>query len=146
MFDPLDKSRNSRPTRLGSSARNAAATTTDADRLSAAVGIAHLGLGAIGVVYAGVGLLTAAAISPVFLIPVAARLITDILSCYAGLLIRDGRRRGALVAILAGVMRAVLLVITASFGITLVLTVVLIGAAVWILPTFTTPEPTRSRS
>jgi len=116
------------------STRRADAADTEQARARTLIGVPHLVVGAIGLVLDCVGVLTAGALTPVLLIPVALRVVVDGLTAYAGLLITDGYRRGAILAIVTGVLRLALLLLGARFGLTLVITVLLIGGAVWLLP------------
>lgn len=125
---------------LGSSSRYSAAAA-DTGKFTSFIGMAHVILGAVGLVSAGAGVLTAAVMSPLFVIPVVVRALLEGLTCYAGLMIGDGLRKGALLAIGTGVIRVVLLVFMSSFGVTLAVTVVLGAAVVWILPTLTSSGP-----
>ncbi len=54
--------------------------------------------------------------------------------CLAGLWITDGRRRGAILAIGCDVVHAILLVLSAQWGIELALAVVLSVATIWVMP------------
>ena len=51
--------------------------------------------------------------------------------------LRDGRRRGAILAAVMGLLRVVVLVVSGSFGVDLVLTVLLLIGVGYVWPTLT---------
>lgn len=113
------------------------------ERAPTSIGIAHVVFGAVGLTSAGVGLLFNAN-SPLLVAVLVGRIGFELLTCYAGLLISDGRRRGALIAIATGMVRTMLLALSGARGLTLVVSVVLIGAVVWLMPTLRRDKPGHS--
>lgn len=107
------------------------------------VGIAHVILGAVGLTAAGVGLLFSAQ-TPLLVAVLLARVVFESATCCAGLLITDGQRKGAVVALVTGALRIALLLVTGSMGLMLVVSVVLLGAAGWLLPSLARGEVKRA--
>lgn len=98
------------------------------------VGGAHVVIGAIGLVGLAVAFIFAGSITASLpgLIVLA---ITQGATVLGGLWLRDGRRRGAIVASVMGMLRVVVLVVRGSFGVDLVLTVLLLVGVVYVWPT-----------
>ena len=122
----------------GARHRRAVGRSRDAegDRLTATdvVGFGHIILGALGVVSAGVSIIfmgaftLEAAGASLLLLTVAG------LTVLAGLWIRDGHRRGAILAAGLDVCRLAVLVLAGSLGVDMVLTIALLIGAIWVLP------------
>ena len=112
----------------------------DDEQVPTIVGFAHLGLGAVGLTAAGVGLLFNAQ-TPVLLAVLIVRVVFELATCYAGLLIKDGLKKGAVIALVTGAVRIALLLVSADVGLMLLVSVVLVGASGWLLPTLARPEP-----
>ncbi len=100
------------------------------------VGGAHVVLGAIGLVGLVVAFMFAGSITASLpgLIVLA---ITQGATVLGGLWLRDGRRRGAILASVMGLLRVVVLVVSGSFGVDLVLTVILLVGVGYVWPTLT---------
>ncbi len=100
------------------------------------VGGAHVVLGAIGLVGLVVAFMFAGSITASLpgLIVLA---ITQRAPVLGGLWLRDGRRRGAILASVMGLLRVVVLVVSGSFGVDLVLTVTLLVGVGYVWPTLT---------
>ncbi len=100
------------------------------------VGGAHVVLGAIGLVGLVVAFMFAGSISASLpgLIVLA---ITQGATVLGGLWLRDGRRRGAILASVMGLLRVVVLVVSGSFGVDLVLTGLLLIGVGFVWPTLT---------
>ena len=100
------------------------------------VGGAHVVLGAIGLVGLVVAFMFAGSITASLpgLIVLA---ITQRATVLGGLWLRDGRRRGAILASVMGLLRVVVLVVSGSFGVDLVLTVTLLVGVGYVWPTLT---------
>ncbi len=100
------------------------------------VGGAHVVLGAIGLVGLVVAFMFAGSITASLpgLIVLA---ITQGATVLGGLWLRDGRRRGAILAAVMGLLRVVVLVVSGSFGVDLVLTVILLVGVGYVWPTLT---------
>lgn len=100
------------------------------------VGGAHVVLGAIGLVGLVVAFMFAGSITASLpgLIVLA---ITQGATVLGGLWLRDGRRRGAILASVMGLLRVVVLVVSGSFGVDLVLTVTLLVGVGYVWPTLT---------
>lgn len=100
------------------------------------VGGAHVVLGAIGLVGLVVAFMFAGSITASLpgLIVLA---ITQGATVLGGLWLRDGRRRGAILASVMGLLRVVVLVVSGSFGVDLVLTVLLLIGVGYVWPTLT---------
>lgn len=100
------------------------------------VGGAHVVLGAIGLVGLVVAFMFAGSITASLpgLIVLA---ITQGATVLGGLWLRDGRRRGAILAAVMGLLRVVVLVVSGSFGVDLVLTVLLLIGVGYVWPTLT---------
>ncbi len=100
------------------------------------VGGAHVVLGAIGLVGLVVAFMFAGSITASLpgLIVLA---ITQGATVLGGLWLRDGRRRGAILAAVMGLLRVVVLVVRGSFGVDLVLTVILLVGVGYVWPTLT---------
>ena len=113
------------------------------DQATSIVGIAHVILGAVGLTAAGVGLLFSAQ-TPLLVAVLIARVVFELATCYAGLLIKDGQRKGAFIALGTGALRTVLLLVSADVGLMLVISVVLIGASGWLLSTLGRAEDEHS--
>ena len=100
------------------------------------VGGAHVVLGAIGLVGLVVAFMFAGSITASLpgLIVLAN---TQGATVLGGLWLRDGRRRGAILAAVMGLLRVVVLVVSGSFGVDLVLTVLLLIGVGFVWPTLT---------
>lgn len=100
------------------------------------VGGAHVVLGAIGLVGLVVAFMFAGSITASLpgLIVLAN---TQGATVLGGLWLRDGRRRGAILAAVMGLLRVVVLVVSGSFGVDLVLTVILLVGVGYVWPTLT---------
>ena len=100
------------------------------------VGGAHVVLGAIGLVGLVVAFMFAGSITASLpgLIVLA---ITQGATVLGGLWLRDGRRRGAILAAVMGLLRVVVLVVSGSFGVDLVLTGLLLIGVGFVWPTLT---------
>ncbi len=109
------------------------------------IGFAQLLLGAFGIVAVGLALLFANSLSVLMVVAVAIRSVVAALTCLAGLWIADGRRRGALLAIVCDLVQLVVLAVTAQWGVELALAAALVVATVWLLPSLEVPmRPPRS--
>lgn len=101
---------------------------------SSVIGSAQLVLGASGIVSLGIAMLFAPALSLAALAALGQRGVFAALTCLAGLWIADGRRRGAILAIVCDVAQVLALVLTAQWGITRALAIILIAATAWLVP------------
>lgn len=140
MLNLSPRNRQGQPSRPQQRGATRAVKRDDDEQVQAIVGFAHLGLGAVGLTAAGVGLLFNAQRS-VLIAVLFVRVVFELATCYAGLLIKDGVRKGAVIALVTGAVRIALLLLSAEVGFMLGISVVLVGASGWLLPTLARPEP-----
>jgi predicted benzoate:H+ symporter BenE len=116
--------------------RNFSAARGESMQPTDIVGLAHVVLGAIGFVGAGIAFLFSGPAPGVALVLAVLMLIGPALTVLAGLWLRDGQRRGATLAVVVDVSRIALLAITgALFSLSTALIAAMLIGAVWLWPT-----------